>query len=226
MDCKNLFILTSILFLSLTQGFSQGMCKVLKPEIADKYEGGCKKGLANGKGIAIGKDKYEGSFKKGYPHGTGVYTWSTGEVYDGSWKEGKRSGEGKYIFKKNGVDSVLFGLWSNDVFTKPIFPRPYKILVARNIDRYSVQKVGDGNSVSVELLRMGNTNPTVQDASFEADNGLSRLEGRKYVFYQLVFPTTISLKFTTISKFNAVPLNVIFEITISKKGEWEITINN
>jgi hypothetical protein len=226
MKFKNLYVLPSFLVLSLSQGFSQEVCKVLKSEIADKYEGSCKKGLANGKGIAVGKDKYEGNFKKGYPHGKGIYTWSTGEVYDGYWKEGMRNGEGKYIFKQNGLDSVLFGLWSNDVFTKPIFPRPYKIIVARDIDRYSVQKVGEGNSVSVELLKMGSPNQMVIDISFEADNGLSRVEGRKYVFYELVFPVTIKLKYTTGSKFNTVPINVVFEILISKKGEWEITLNN
>jgi hypothetical protein len=69
MKLKNLYVLASFLFLSLAQGFSQGVCKVLKSEIANQYEGSCKKGLANGKGIAVGRDKYEGNFKKGYPHG-------------------------------------------------------------------------------------------------------------------------------------------------------------
>ena len=39
---------------------AQETCKVLKPEISGSYLGDCKKGLANGKGIARGTDGYEG----------------------------------------------------------------------------------------------------------------------------------------------------------------------
>jgi len=47
----------------------QEPCKVLKQEIATKYFGNCKKGLAQGKGVAVGRDKYEGQFKNGLPNG-------------------------------------------------------------------------------------------------------------------------------------------------------------
>ena len=93
-------ILPIFLFLNFNSSFSQEACKVLKPEIADKYEGGCKNGLANGKGIAEGADKYVGRFKNGLPNGTGKYTWSTGEVYDGGWNEGKKEGNGKFFYKR------------------------------------------------------------------------------------------------------------------------------
>jgi len=59
----------TFLSFALSQLFSQDDCKVLIPEISGQYVGKCKKGLAHGKGLAIGIDRYEGSFKKGYPEG-------------------------------------------------------------------------------------------------------------------------------------------------------------
>jgi hypothetical protein len=58
--------------------FAQEECKVLMPEISGSYTGKCKKGLAQGKGLAIGTDTYEGRFLKGLPDGTG-------KIYMGRW---------------------------------------------------------------------------------------------------------------------------------------------
>jgi hypothetical protein len=55
-------------------------CKVLLPALSGNYEGGCKKGLADGKGKASGTDVYEGEFSKELPHGKGTYTWSNGVI--------------------------------------------------------------------------------------------------------------------------------------------------
>lgn len=86
--------------------YSQQSCKVLVPEIAEKYVGKCKKGFAHGKGLAVGIDRYEGSFKKGYPEGKGSYTWSTGEVYTGEWLQGTRMVLGLILMRK--MASLLF----------------------------------------------------------------------------------------------------------------------
>lgn len=67
---RSKIIITSLfflIFLCCTHVFAQeqtAACRVLLPEIADYYEGGCKKGLADGIGKAQGTDQYEGSFKK------------------------------------------------------------------------------------------------------------------------------------------------------------------
>lgn len=52
---------------------AQQDCMVLKPEIAGKYMGKCKDGLAHGKGKAQGNDTYMGQFSKGLPHGMGTF---------------------------------------------------------------------------------------------------------------------------------------------------------
>lgn len=55
-------ILTFALYAVTAAGQSE--CKVLLPALSGSYEGGCRKGLADGDGVAIGTDTYKGSFKK------------------------------------------------------------------------------------------------------------------------------------------------------------------
>ena len=110
---KKMQVTTILLWLFLAGGYTyaQQNCKVLVPEIAVTYKGKCKKGLAHGKGKAVGTDVYEGQFRKGLPHGQGKYNWATGEFYLGQWKMGKRDGEGSYTFKFEGKDSIQAGIW-------------------------------------------------------------------------------------------------------------------
>lgn len=54
---------------------AQTNCKVLDSDISGSYVGGCKDGLADGKGEARGRDSYVGEFKAGLPHGQGTYVW-------------------------------------------------------------------------------------------------------------------------------------------------------
>ena len=64
-------------------------------DINQSYTVDCKKGKADGKGLAKGKDIYKGEFKKGYPEGEGIYTFSNGDVFEGEFKKGAKNGPGK-----------------------------------------------------------------------------------------------------------------------------------
>jgi hypothetical protein len=226
MKTKLSIILLPILWLNCIELYSQESCKVLKQEIAETYNGKCKNGLAHGKGIADGKDRYEGEFKNGLPQGKGKYTWSTGETYDGKWDKGVRSGEGKYCYKKNGVDSVLVGIWKDDHFVKKITPRPYQVHITRDIDRYAVRKIGEGNMVSLSLERLGGAKTDVSEFSISAEDGLYREEGNKRIYYQLKFPVAIKINYTSLNKLRTFTTHPIFEITINEPGSWEIVLYN
>lgn len=206
--------------------YSQEPCKVLKQEIADKYVGKCKNGLAQGKGVAEGKDKYEGQFKNGLPHGNGKYTFANGEVYDGKWKEGKKEGEGKFYYKKNGVDSVKHGVWGNDVFVRKILPLPYKIIKNISISRYSVRQTGNGNRILFSLMQNGMPNSTVTSLLFSASSGTESDFGNKKSFENVIFPFTCKVTYSTQNLLKTSTYNVEFEILINQTGEWEIVLDN
>lgn len=87
---------------------AQSNCKVLDSDIAGSYTGGCKDGLAHGKGTAKGKDSYEGEFIAGWPHGKGTYKWSGGNNYTGDWQQGQHHGTGT---KKWAAGGVYTGKW-------------------------------------------------------------------------------------------------------------------
>jgi hypothetical protein len=243
MKTKQIFLVCTILLLTASLSFAQDSCKVLKPEIATTYVGKCKKGLAHGKGIATGTDKYDGSFKFGLPDGNGKYTWANGDTYVGEWKEGKRNGEGKFTYTVNGVDSSKYGMWENDVFVKKLTPAPYKTFMVKNVDRYSVAKTGDGDKVSLELIRMGKDNPNISNLDFFADNGTFRQVTFNYMYENVKFPVVIKISYTTSGKFETggvsgnskgevssntgnSNIDVVFEVTINEPGNWMITLNN
>jgi hypothetical protein len=226
MKLKMINILLSFFMLCYAQTYAQEACKVLKPEISGKYEGKCKNGLANGKGIATGTDKYEGDFKSGLPHGKGKYTWSTGEIYEGNWKEGNKEGDGKYYYKKDGIDSVRIGVWKDDVFYKVKVPAPYKVIRQLSISRYTVQRTMDGNKVLFLIQQNGSANSSVGELSFSPSSGTEFTLGLKQGFENVVFPFKCKLRYTTLNSFKTNAYPVEFEIEITQPGYWVITLNN
>jgi len=219
-------ILLSILCVSFVNLFSQEPCKVLKKEIADKYEGKCKNGLAHGKGIAVGKDTYEGKFKNGLPDGKGKYTWDSGEEFEGNWKEGLKDGEGRYKFKVDGIDSIKLGIWKEDVFLRKIVQNPYRVLNAYSVNRYTVQKIKEGNRVVFSFMQNGSNNTAVYNLTFSPSSGTAVEVGTKKGFENIVFPFICKVSYITLNSLKTNSSNVAFEIEIKESGEWEIQLTN
>jgi hypothetical protein len=219
------FIIFIFLFSNFNYSFAQEDCKVLMPQISGKYDGGCKNGLANGKGTSEGTDKYEGKFKNGLPDGSGKYTWSTGEIYDGAWKAGKKEGNGKFFYKKDGADSTLTGIWKNDAFFKKIIPNPYTVLRQESIKRYTVRRVGDGQKIVYTILQNGNSSLTLNNLNFSPTSGSSFRLGQNHGFENIDFPFECKVTFSTTNAFSAPDMNVDFEIKIIEPGSWEVVLN-
>lgn len=204
---------------------AQENCKVLIPEISGQYIGKCKKGLAHGKGLAIGVDRYEGSFRKGYPEGKGTYTWSTGEEYTGEWKVGKRNGIGVYTFSKNGGIVVQEGVWENDTYSGPVPEKPM-VISSSGVERYSFQRQGDGNQLSINLLLNGSKNLSIEELSVVSSSGTLFISGGTSKIQSIIFPLTCKISYYSWNKMHTSRVYSRFEFQITQAGRWVLNIHN
>ena len=141
-------------------GLAQDDCKVLLEDIAGEYEGGCKKGLADGEGTAKGTDSYTGDFKKGLPHGTGTYTWANGDVYVGEFKKGQKDGAGTLTVNLGGGQKKEQpGYWAKDEYIGEN-ESPYEVIsftpgvMSARLNE-TENPANDGNALFIEILRNG-----------------------------------------------------------------------
>ena len=91
-------LLLLIFFVALAGPAVAKTCQVADPELQEFYEGGCRKGLAHGKGHARGTAEYEGGFRNGLKHGRGVKTWAWGDRYEGEFLDDRKHGKGMYVW--------------------------------------------------------------------------------------------------------------------------------
>lgn len=232
------------------QTYAQKDCKVLYDAINTNYEGGCKKGLAHGKGIAKGEDTYEGNFKKGLPHGKGNYTYAEGDNYIGAWKGGERNGygtyndtqggkyvgtwkdglkhgEGTYYLKMDNRDTTLAGIWKADKYVGPKPKKPYIITSRRSVDRVTMFRSGDGNRLTIKIMQSGVVNSTVVDYRFIWSSGNELALGSHARGWEnMEFPFEGRITYTTSNKLRTSTYVVTIEFIINEPGEWELILNN
>ncbi len=205
---------------------AQEECKVLKPEISGSYTGKCKKGLADGKGKAVGRDTYEGQFNEGVPWGKGTYTWANGDVYSGDWKKGQRNGVGDFTFKKNDKDTIVSGLWENDIYLGPN-PKEPEVISKTSIDRYNIYRQGDIlNRVLIDFQQNGMRNTGITNLLIASDSGTETHLGYLIGYENIIFPVVIKVNYTTWNKIRSQQINAIFEFKISEPGDWRVEIFN
>ncbi len=92
-------LLLILLLTSMAPAFAD--CRVTDPELQGFYEGGCRKGLAHGEGVARGTAEYQGEFRQGMKHGQGKKTWAWGDRYEGGFVKDRRHGRGMYVWGEN-----------------------------------------------------------------------------------------------------------------------------
>ncbi|MDD3736091.1 MAG: hypothetical protein PHO11_02895 [Bacteroidales bacterium] len=220
---KILMILTFALYAVTAAGQSE--CKVLLPALSGSYEGGCRKGLADGDGVAIGTDTYKGSFKKGLPDGEGTYTWSTGAVYTGQWKKGMRDGYGTFTYPVNEMDSIQDGHWRADVYIGKEHVAPYVIQNMTGIRRASFHKQGKGDSyVTFKFERSGNTTYEVDGLIMQGSSGEESIVSSFTGFQHASFPFEGRVRFQAPSLLSSSTFTYEMRFVINEPGDWLITI--
>ncbi len=217
-----LFIAVS---LSAMISFGQGNCEVLKKTINQTYEGECKNGLAHGYGKASGIDQYEGYFRKGFPNGKGTYVWKSGDTYTGDWKKGKMDGKGTLHTVSGGQDTTYTGIWHNNKYEGPEIQKP-EIRQKVGIDRYSIDRTGNRNRYTVDILMNGISNTSVTDFTIHSSSGIEYKRGNTYVFDDVVFPVECFLRYKTWNKLHTAQHDVIFNFIIKEPGEWSVDVYN
>lgn len=201
-------------------------CKVLLPELAGEYTGGCKKGLANGTGVAKGTDSYKGSFKKGLPDGKGVYTYASGAVYEGMFKFGKRDGMGKLTYLNEGGQVVEEGIWKENSYIGKAPEAPYEIIRKQNILRYSIFKTSDPREMIMVKITRNGTTIYPSNLMLYSSNGSVTQQGSFNGFEQITFPVTCNIKYSLLTAFNNSYVDYELEFIIKEPGSWEVTLSH
>jgi hypothetical protein len=198
--------------------------QVLKKELAGKYEGPLKKGLANGEGTAIGTDSYTGHFVKGLPEGEGTYSFSNGDVYQGSFSKGVFSGKGKLICKKAAGDSIVEGYWESGKYVGKEFTAPYEVSNKTGSVNPSIIRSGDGNRVEIVVLDPFNAYVAPQiiaTGEYTQQNYYSR-----NYFADAKFPLTFDIRYSCTNKYRSGFIDSTIRIKINKPGSWVVTLRN
>lgn len=221
-----LCIVTFALIYSLSLSLNAQDCRVLVPEIDSIYNGKCKNGFAHGKGAAFGEDTYTGKFSKGWPSGKGTYTWANGDMYTGDWIEGKRNGEGELTLKLADRDSILVGLWEEDIYLGPR-PKAPRVIYKYQIDRYTFRKAGEmKDRVLINFMRSGMRNTSITNLTIDTSNGVETKLGYSLGYEFITFPVTIRVSYRTMNKLNSTRYEAILEFEITEPGDWVVDIYN
>jgi hypothetical protein len=198
-------------------------CTVKLPEISGKYSGGCKKGLAHGKGISQGIDQYDGQFRKGLPNGTGKYTWSDGTYYEGQWKKGIREGKGTMVYK----DSTVTGFWKNNTYAGVEQLQPFSITRSMNVVRSSIKKINSSTvGIRIKLMLGSVENTGIEGLSLAYDSGQEYRTGSWIGIQNPFFPIDVKITYHTWNQLHTAQYYVIYEFRINVPGAWEVVITN
>jgi len=213
-EMKNIILIVLAVFTFTVLQVKAQDCKVKLEAISGTYEGGCKKKLADGVGVAKGKDTYEGEFKKGFPHGKGIYTWENEDVFEGIFVKGEMEGEGKFTAKENG--EVVTGFWNDGEYIGKE-KDPFKVL-SRGSKTKSVKGrriSGDKNQIDVVFQDQGKRISTKSITLRKIDGNFANIlqNGFKKEIQQVNYPFRGMITGPS-----------SFEFKISQPGHWELTV--
>ena len=223
---KRVYLLPVLIFVISSALYCQDQCAVLLKGIADRYEGACKNGLADGEGEAWGTDHYRGSFRKGLPHGKGTYNYADGSVYVGTWARGLRQGEGRLTFRSHGADSIREGVWKNDEYSGKVPEGPgYKLIMSRAIERYRVYRYSDGNEIRVLLKPITSGSLEVSNLQIIGSSGYeSEFLNSQMEFKNCDYPFRLRVTFNKWSKLKTMRVDATIELEILRPGVWLVEI--
>lgn len=226
---KRNLILVLFNFALITNGFCQKVeGPVLNSELVGRYDGSLKKGLAHGKGTAIGINTYTGEFKRGLPDGEGVYTDRKGNIYKGSFHLGKKEGKGVFTPAQPSNEQSISGYWENDEYVGAEKLEPYVISNKTGSCNPRVYPAGAGKKIEICAINPVNSN-YLRISIFLIGDAIERppeqYSGR-YYFDDCSFPIEFDMKYQSSNKLGTARIDNTVRIKINKPGSWVITLRN
>ena len=221
-----LFVLfLSAMFLS---GMTQEAApyKVLLNEISGSYKGGCRDGLAEGKGNAEGEDRYSGEFKAGLPDGKGKYTYKNGNVYNGYFSKGLKNGKGKFVVTEGGMNQTVTGYWKDGEYAGPEDPEAdYRITNQSGLNNVVIRKVNaTDNKVTVTMVNGGMQTYVPRDLRIHNSSGFLKQEIKNFSVTMFNLPLTVEIHFTIRMGESDKECFLFFDIL--KAGSYDVVITN
>jgi hypothetical protein len=222
---RKLLIVIFILSASFAYTQQNDSCKVLMNKISVTYNGDCKDGLADGKGVAKGEDIYAGTFKDGFPDGKGNYIYENGNNYTGHWSKGLKNGQGKFIFYIDGVKFIQKGYWKNDEYVGISNPEDfYRITNQSGIENCSIKKLDD-SEVKIKISFIGAMIKNIpQNLKITTISGQLVQENKSFAIYNYTNLNNCSINFTISTSGGERTCNLSFDIL--KLGNYEVVITN
>ena len=221
---KTFLVLLLIIAMIPIHGQINGECKVLVHNLEGVYQGGCRNGLAQGKGTASGTDSYTGGFRNGYPNGKGTYTWKSGNIYKGEWNMGKREGNGVFTGNIYGRDTVMAGIWKDDNFMGPK-PSPPKVLTNYNVVSTSFNRSGEGSKITISFYQNGIIN-FIEALDVTANSGNEVQSGNYTNIWDISFPFKCKINYQSWNSLKTQIYDCILEFEIAEPGSWDLRVGN
>jgi len=221
-------------------------CEVLVEPLSKEYIGDCKKGRADGEGLAKGDGIiYEGEFKKGYPHGVGTLEFEDGRIFKGEWKNGEIYGYGELTQVSGQVKKGYFKGMVNGfryMGEDKASLAGYKVIETERLENATFTFVNSnplGNRLTIKIFENNIREITnfeileITDGVIQlVTNGGGRLNAE---IEELAFPVTIGIRYIIpygtqdtklpggVDNLNS-PRRMRF--TITEPGNWIITITH
>jgi len=221
---KSILIASIFLFISIYAYSQEISGPVLKKELAGKYEGELKKGLAHGMGTAIGTDAYTGHFTKGFPAGECTYTFSNGDIYRGEFSKGLFSGKGTLTYKRANGDSIVEGYWNDGKYSGKTMVTPYEISNKTGSVNPSIICNGEGNKI--EIVVMDPFSKYVIPQIMAIGQYTQQSYYARTLYADAVFPIIFDIRYSCTNKTNSATINSTIRIKINKPGNWLVTLRN
>jgi hypothetical protein len=101
-----------------------------------------------------------------------------------------------------------------------------RVILKRNVTRYTTIRRGDGNQVMIKILMGGIPNPGIQDLMFVGSSG-SEVRYSDFTGYDFIeFPFHGKITYSTWNKLQTIRYDVVFEFEITQPGLWELSLHH